>query len=262
MKIISRITVYFLISISVVSCTWEQLDPQVDCITSPLIIQVSETSNTSCGAANGSFVLDATGGEPPYTFSTENSSNATGSFSGLVAGSYTVDVSDAKGCTSGVTVAIENIDGVNLGELTISDAGCGSQSGQIAIEATGGVEPYIYRLNGGNDQESNTFNNLAKGTYSVSVEDSEGCIVSQEVTVTSGISFENTIKPIIESSCAISGCHNGSVSPDLRTLSTIQSRASAIKTRTGNGSMPKGSTLSQEKIDQIACWVDDGAPSN
>ncbi|MCX8489943.1 MAG: 2-polyprenyl-6-methoxyphenol hydroxylase, partial [Cyclobacteriaceae bacterium] len=71
------------------------------------------------------------------------------------------------------------------------------------------------------------------------------------------------IKPIIDTNCAISGCHvSGGIRTDLSQLSVIQSSASSIKTRTGNKSMPIGRTLTQAQIDQIACWVDDGALNN
>ena len=74
--------------------------------------------------------------------------------------------------------------------------------------------------------------------------------------------YSGVIQGIIASNCAISGCHDGSISPDLTTFNTIQSRASRIKARTANGSMPRGRTLTQTEIDLIACWVDDGALEN
>jgi hypothetical protein len=65
-------------------------------------------------------------------------------------------------------------------------------------------------------------------------------------------------------SCAISGCHDGSVSslPNFSNLSVIQANASMIKSRTQSGNMPKTGSLTQNQIDLIACWVDDGALDN
>ena len=76
------------------------------------------------------------------------------------------------------------------------------------------------------------------------------------------VSFETDIAPIIENNCAISGCHGGNISPDLRNFSTIQARANRIKIRTQNRTMPRGRSLTQMEIDQIACWVDGGALDN
>jgi hypothetical protein len=81
-----------------------------------------------------------------------------------------------------------------------------------------------------------------------------------------GVSFSQTISPIINSSCAVSGCHvTGRQLPTLETYEQISSNAARIKERTSNGTMPpasSGITLSQEQIDAIACWVEAGAPNN
>jgi uncharacterized membrane protein len=81
-----------------------------------------------------------------------------------------------------------------------------------------------------------------------------------------GTSFDQTIKPIIESNCAVSGCHvTGQQQPTLESYAQIESNAEKIKTRTSNGTMPplsSGLSLTQAEIDAIACWVDEGAPDN
>jgi len=81
-----------------------------------------------------------------------------------------------------------------------------------------------------------------------------------------GVSFSQTISPIISMNCAVSGCHvQGRQQPTLETYAQISSNAGKIKTRTSNGTMPppiSGSSLSQNEIDEIACWVDAGAPDN
>ena len=244
------------------SCTWDQLAPQVDCSTNAIEMELIASEDVACGDSNGSFTVSARGGQGPYTYSSEIEENTTGEFIQLTAGSYTVIATDANGCNADLTIAIQNVDGVRLDEINVSDAGCGSSNGSINISASGGQEPYSYIINGGESQESNQFTDLKGGDYTVSVQDQTGCEITQEVNISTGVSFQNSIKSIIETSCAVSGCHNGSVSPNLTTLSTIQSRASAIKSRTASGSMPRGSTLSQTEIDLIACWVDDGALDN
>lgn len=81
-----------------------------------------------------------------------------------------------------------------------------------------------------------------------------------------GTSFSQVIQPIINSNCAVSGCHvNGQQQPALETYAQISSNASKIKTRTSNGTMPpstSGLVLNQDEIDAISCWEDDGAPEN
>ena len=81
-----------------------------------------------------------------------------------------------------------------------------------------------------------------------------------------GTSFSQTVAPIINLNCAVSGCHvNGQQQPILETYTQISSNANRIKERTSNGTMPPASSglrLSPEEIEAIACWVDSGAPDN
>jgi hypothetical protein len=111
-----------------------------------------------------------------------------------------------------------------------------------------------------------TFNNLNAGTKAVTVRDNaNNCTITKSVMIQSGTSYASDIKTIIETSCAVSGCHvTGGAAPfALGSLSNVQSHAGEIKTATANGSMPKsGTPLTQAQKDKIACWVDDGAPNN
>jgi len=76
----------------------------------------------------------------------------------------------------------------------------------------------------------------------------------------SDISFSQKIKPIIESNCVL--CHNGSRFPDLRTHESISNNSSIIKNEVQSRRMPIGNSLSQTKIDDIICWIDNGSLNN
>ena len=86
------------------------------------------------------------------------------------------------------------------------------------------------------------------------------------------VSFEIDIQPIIDSKCAIvgdGGCHNGGngASLDWRVFSNFQSHASQVKDRITrspgtDGKMPKIGTLTNDQIQLIVCWVDQGAKDN
>ena len=78
----------------------------------------------------------------------------------------------------------------------------------------------------------------------------------------SQITYSTSISSIIETNCSIPGCHSGSQSPDFRDFTNIQLNASRIKIRTQNRTMPKVGSLTQQEIDMIACWVDNGALNN
>lgn len=76
-------------------------------------------------------------------------------------------------------------------------------------------------------------------------------------------SFSADIQPIINTNCALSGCHvSGAQFPPLTAYTEIKDKADRVKTRTGAGTMPPSGALSSENVQLIADWVDGGAPNN
>jgi len=77
--------------------------------------------------------------------------------------------------------------------------------------------------------------------------------------------FAADVLPILQSSCAISGCHAaGSTNgPGALTNHTqAAAAASSIKSAVSSGRMPQTGTLSTAQKNSIICWVDSGAPNN
>ena len=89
-------------------------------------------------------------------------------------------------------------------------------------------------------------------------------VIPENLIECSEITYSQNVKPIIDSSCAISGCHiAGTGLPSWETLSTVQAFADEIKRRTEIRDMPRGGgVLSIDEITTIACWVDGGALDN
>lgn len=249
-----------LIYLGLASCAWEQTEPAADCSISPLTLEVLELMGSDCAVPSGGFTIGVSGGEAPYSYSSDAITGSQGEFNSIAAGSYLVGVEDINGCTAEITVDVLNLDGVNLTEVNVVDAACGTTDGQIQIDANGGLEPYSYRLNEGQAQFSNTFSGLTSGKQVISVIDDEGCKVSKTVVLFSGVSFENSIQGIITDNCK--SCHGVTASPSFDSYDEIKTHAETIKRVTGDRSMPVDATISQDEIDMIACWVDDGALSN
>lgn len=80
------------------------------------------------------------------------------------------------------------------------------------------------------------------------------------------VSFQQDIQPIINTNCAIPGCHvSGSQFPDFSEKENIMDNAGEIRTRTRNRVMPppsSGKSLTDEQIQLISCWVNSGAQDN
>lgn len=76
--------------------------------------------------------------------------------------------------------------------------------------------------------------------------------------------YTNAVKAIVDSNCALSGCHvAGGDLPDYTSYDLISSAANSVASRTRTRSMPparSGRSLTDEQIKTIKCWVEDGAP--
>ncbi len=135
------------------------------------------TSNVSCtNAADGEITITVEGGNLPLTYILDGTSQDSPVFSGLVAGTYEIDVVDGFG----FEITISDIVVTEPTELTMSTD---VDLNNISVNAEGGTEPYTYLINGGNDQSNNTFSNLSNGTYLVGVIDANGCEVSESITI-------------------------------------------------------------------------------
>jgi hypothetical protein len=128
-----------------------------------------------CNGGTATVNVNATGGLAPYA--------GTGVFT-VTAGTYTFTVKDALGnvCNANITVAEPPVLGISISN-NADDASCKGLSSAITVNATGGTMPYQYNLNAGTYQLSNEFGNLADGTYTVIVKDSNGCISSVPAVV-------------------------------------------------------------------------------
>ncbi|MEZ5069402.1 MAG: gliding motility-associated C-terminal domain-containing protein [Bacteroidales bacterium] len=100
-----------------------------------------------------------------------------GNFGGLAAGSYVITVIDAGGCTLDSTVEITEPAPLAILNEGITPITCaGAADGQIDVLGTGGTLPLTYTLMpGGTSNTTGVFASLSPGTYTVTVDDSQGC---------------------------------------------------------------------------------------
>ena len=74
--------------------------------------------------------------------------------------------------------------------------------------------------------------------------------------------FSVEVNPIIQNSCTSSGRHGAGTSNgpgELLTFDQIKNGAARIKKAVEDKTMPKASTLTSAQIQQISCWVNNGA---
>ena len=94
------------------------------------------------------------------------------------AGTYTISVKDANGCIfDAPSATINGGSAATAIAVTPVDATCGNNNGSITLGAvTGGTAPFTYSFNGSAYTSTTFYNNLAAGTYTISVNDADGCV--------------------------------------------------------------------------------------
>jgi gliding motility-associated-like protein len=103
-------------------------------------------------------------------------------FTGLRAGSYTLRVSDAIGCTVTFNATINETAIFDLAE-TIKNVSCfGAKDGAISLSVIGGLPPF--KVQWAHGPQVTSLNNLDKGVYSVIITDTGGCIIEKQFVIT------------------------------------------------------------------------------
>jgi len=162
--------------------------------------------DTDCNASNGNVRLTVQGNSGPYSYQWSNSSTSKNIF-GLPPGTYTVTVTDDNGCVAIRTYEIGQRNAPEL-DLDITDTNCNDDNGAIDLSITGGRAPYTIQWDndcGPEDEED--ISNLAAGTYSVTVTDDRGCIV----TASGVVEKSSRIRIVARASEASFGQSDGSI---------------------------------------------------
>lgn len=152
-----------------------------------VVVSTSVMNAPTCGNFDGSTSASAAGGTGAYTYLWDsNALNQTTQIaSGLPAGSYSVVITDANGC-SGTAVASLSNSNAPVISAVVSDVSCfGGSNGSVNLTVVGGTPGYIYTWNVGPPQTNNQdVSGLVAGTYFVSVKDAKQCFSYQLYTIT------------------------------------------------------------------------------
>src|SRR5207247_2220197 len=91
----------------------------------------------------------------------------------------------ANGCTTAQPVTItQPAAALSASISSQTNVACfRASTGSVTVAGSGGTSPYTYSIDGVHFGGSGTFNNLAAGSYTVTVKDANGCTTAQPVTI-------------------------------------------------------------------------------
>lgn len=153
-------------------------------------LDIAKTNVLCYDSNNGSIMVNAFGGESPYSYSWSNGASSE-TINNLDRGNYTLTVTDANGCTvSNVVTITEPSELLATTGIIRDESVCGAGDGLIRENVTAGVQPYSYVWSNG--QTSHTVTNVTAGDYFVTVTDANGCTTTATATVTCATGITNT----------------------------------------------------------------------
>ncbi|WP_394774366.1 T9SS type A sorting domain-containing protein [Flavobacterium sp.] len=164
----------------------------------PLTATVSSSKIVDCSINyNSTITITATGGQAPYQYAVNSSTNyqTDNMYFGAAPGTHIVNVKDASGCVFTTTLVIESPSLLTL-TATIAEATiCGGKN-SVTINTTGGQAPYTYSFTGGTSYSPVNISDLSGGDYTLFAKDSYGCIATVYITVPYTTGPINTIQAI------------------------------------------------------------------
>ena len=169
-------------------------------ITQPALLTSSASSqNANCagGSCNGSATITVNGGTSPYTYAWSGG-QTTATVNTLCPGSHSAIITDAKGCSSSVSVTISNPGAPAVSVASQAAVACpGGSSGTATVSVSGGVGPYTYQWSpiGGTGVSAS---GLSAGNYTLTATDQNGCQGSRVINIAQPTAFSsvtNSVSP-------------------------------------------------------------------
>lgn len=235
-------------------------------------INVSGTvvNPSTFGGTNGSINASATGGTG-FTYNINGGTyQATGVFSGLSAGTYTIGAKSTAGCTGSASFTLTNPNPcsgvvITVANTIINNTPClSAPNGSISASASGGTGAYMYSLNSGAFQSSNIFSSLSAGSYTVTARDANSCTGSGNATVvnlSAGPLFTQ-VKSVLQANCV--SCHNNTIANggmNWEVDCNIVNNKDRIRARAVDGNpsaMPPTGLISAAERQKITDWINAG----
>ena len=209
----------YTVTVHDAACTrtqsWNVIDPApLSASLSPAILPFGQ--NIACyGGSTGSINGIISGGTGPYTVSWTGPggfTSANPNISGLIAGSYTIAITDAHGCSTTASTALSESPAISFTASTTANVLCyGANIGAASSSVSGGIPPYAYSWNSSPAQTTANAGGLSPGNYAVTLTDSYGCTATANATIGGPIASLST-NLIAQTNVLCSGNSTGAAS--------------------------------------------------
>ena len=146
----------------------------------PIVLSTTNTDILCAGQSTGTIDLTVSGGSGTYAYAWSNGSSQQ-DLTGLPAGTYTVTVTDANECSATASVTINQPTPLVVTQQVTNILCNGDLTGAINLTVSGGTPAYFFSWS--NNASTEDLTNLAAGTYSVTITDSNGCGLTRTYTI-------------------------------------------------------------------------------
>ena len=163
----------------------------------PEIVSDYNGASISCvDATDGAIRMNVAAGasSPPNVTYAWDNGHDTDLLENVSAGTYTLTVTSAFGCTASAEQIISAPDSLYATAMVTSDfngfdvSGIGENDGSASATATGGTAPYSFLWESGTTDSMEQ--NLAVGTHNITITDANGCATQTSVTLNAPIALD------------------------------------------------------------------------
>ncbi|MBL4656585.1 MAG: T9SS type A sorting domain-containing protein, partial [Flavobacteriales bacterium] len=185
----------------------------VNNVGAPTLSAVVDSNVTCFGLNDGVATATASGGTPPIAYAwNDPAAQTTATANGLVAGNYTVTVSDLNTCNAVAFITITE-PSLLAGIITVTDVTCNTGcNGQGAVVVTGGTMPYAYIWNDVTGSTTSTSDTLCFGVRTCTITDSNSCVIALSDSVNEPGKLFTAFTSVNETCSALNGQALGAAS--------------------------------------------------
>jgi SprB repeat len=152
-----------------------------------IIIAPTQTNITCFNNCNGAINSNVSGGTGLLTYSWSPGSITTANLSSLCAGTYTLKVTDSKGCFKIQTFTIATSPSITATFTVTNPSACVVNNGSVCATPSGGTGSgytFTWSPSGGVGINTSCYSSLNAGPYSLIVADGSGCTTTLSAILT------------------------------------------------------------------------------